>query len=130
MGKPVAKEGDRVVGLDTHVVLVSGPAGPVPTPLPLPFSGPLSGSLSSTVCVDGAAAATVDSQAQNTPAHIPVGGPFQRSPSNTGTVKQGSSTVFADNKGLARAGDPADCCNDPADSPTGHVVAGGTVLAG
>ena len=130
MGQPVAKQGDRVVGLDTHVVLISSPAGPVPTPLPSPFSGPLSRELSSTVCVDNSYAATVGSQAQNTPSHIPVGGPFQRPPSNQATVKAGSSTVFADNRGVARAGDPAECCNDPADSPTGHVVAAGTVLAG
>lgn len=130
MGKPVAKQGDKVVGLDTHIVLVSSPGGPVPTTLPSPFSGPLSQELSGTVCVDNAPAATVGSQAQNTPPHIPVGGPFQKSPSNKATVKQGSSTVFADDRAIARSSDPAECCNDPSDAQTGHVVAAGTVLAG
>jgi uncharacterized Zn-binding protein involved in type VI secretion len=130
MGQPVAKRGDKVVGLDTHVVLLSSPAGPVPTPIPSPFSGPLAEELSRTVFVDNAPAATVGSRARNTPSHIPAGGPFQRPPSNTATVKSGSATVFADGRGVARAGDPAECCNDPADAPTGHAVAAGTVRAG
>lgn len=130
MGKPVAKENDRVVGLDTHVVLVPSPAGSVPTPLPAPFSGPLSGDLCGTVLVDGAPAAVVGSTARNTPPHIPVAGPFQNSPSNRATVKEGSSTVYAGNRPIARAADPAECCNDPRDAQTGHVVATGTVFAG
>jgi uncharacterized Zn-binding protein involved in type VI secretion len=130
MGQPVAKRGDRVVGLDKHIVLVTGPGAPVPTPMPFPFCGPLSQDLSRTVCVDGAEAATVGSQAQNTPAHIPVGGSFQKPPSNQATVKEGSSTVFADNRSIARCNDGAQCCNDPVDMVSGHVVAAGTVLAG
>ncbi|MDD9940436.1 MAG: hypothetical protein OXU20_05170 [Myxococcales bacterium] len=30
---------DVVVGVDTHIVMVPTPAGPVPTPLPQPFVG-------------------------------------------------------------------------------------------
>ena len=39
---PAAKHFDRVLGLDTHVVLMPTPSGPVPTPLPHPFIGFLS----------------------------------------------------------------------------------------
>jgi uncharacterized Zn-binding protein involved in type VI secretion len=130
MAQPVAKRGDRVVGLDQHIVLISSPGGPIPTALPLPFSGPLSQDLCSTVAVDNAPAATVGSQATNTPPHIPVGGPFQKPPSNQATVKAGSSTVFAGNRAIARCNDSVECCNDPVDSQTGHVVARGTVFAG
>ncbi|XXT39298.1 hypothetical protein WMF13_40875 [Sorangium sp. So ce513] len=45
-GKPAAKQGDKVVGIDTHVVMLPSPGGPVPTPAPLPFSGTLNGDLS------------------------------------------------------------------------------------
>lgn len=57
MTRPVAKRGDRVVGLDTHIVLIPSPAGPVPTPMPMPFSGSLTEQLSSTVFVDNMPAA-------------------------------------------------------------------------
>ena len=130
MTKAVAKEGDDVVAMDTHIVMVASPTGPVPTPLPSPFRGPLASELSSTVFVDDQAAATVDSIAQNASPHVPQGGPFQNPPSNEATVQQGSGTVFIDDKAAARLGDPAVTCNDPADAPIGKVIASGTVLAG
>jgi len=130
MGKPAAKKGDVVVGVDTHIVQIPSPAGPVPTPIPSPFSGPLQDGLSATVFIDDQPAATVGSKAKNQPPHIPIGGPFQNPPSNEATVAQGSTTVLADDEGLARAGDPAECCNDPSDLQTGVVVAAGTVLSG
>jgi uncharacterized Zn-binding protein involved in type VI secretion len=127
--KPVAKGGDRVVGVDTHVIMIPSPGGPVPTPLPSPFSGILQNDLSSTVMVDGQGVAVVGSGADNLPPHIPAGGPFQTPPSNKSTISQGSDTIFVDNKALARMGDPVKCCNDPADQDTGTVIAVGTVFA-
>jgi uncharacterized Zn-binding protein involved in type VI secretion len=128
--KFLAKEGDEIVAVDTHIVLIPTPAGPVPTPLPSPFRGPLSSGLSPTVFADDKASATVDSEAQNTPPHVPAGGPFQKSPANKGTVQVGSGSVFIDDKAAARIGDTAMTCNDPADLPIGKVIASGTVLAG
>lgn len=128
MGEPVAKKGDRVVGMDTHVVLIPSPAGSVPTPLPSPFSGKLSEGLSSTVFVDGEPAALVGSGADNQPAHMPIGGPFQSQPADHGTVSSGSTVTLADGVGLARNNDPVECCNDPSDQDTGHVVATGSTV--
>jgi hypothetical protein len=34
-----AKHLDPLVGLDTHIILIPTPAGPVPTPLPHPYVG-------------------------------------------------------------------------------------------
>lgn len=118
-----------MIGIDTHVVLIPSPAGPIPTPIPMPFAGPLSRNLSTTVFIDGDPAAVVGSVADNMPPHIPVGGPFQTPPSNEGTVKQGSATVFVDDVALARAGDPVDCCNYPVDLPTGQIIAFCTVIS-
>ena len=80
----------------------------------------------------GMPAATVDSTATNTPAHIPTppGTAFQSPPGNQGTVTIGSQTVKVNGKAIARNGDIAETCNDPADAPVGSVVAIGTVFAG
>lgn len=128
MGKPAAKEGDDVVGVDTHIVLVPSASGPIPTPMPNPFRGPLNAELSRTVFVDEMAAATEGSKADNAPPHIPTGGTFQSPPADEATIQHGSSTVFADGKPMARNGDPAMTCNDPADAPNGRVIATSSVL--
>jgi len=130
MGMPGAKQDDEVVGLDTHIIMIPSPAGPVPTPMPMPFVGKLSGALSATVKIDNKSAAVKGSTAQNQPQHIPAGGPFQNPPSNQATVDAGSATVQFDNQKAARMGDAAKTCNDPTDAPNGVIIATGTVLIG
>lgn len=133
MGQPAAKQGDRIVATDTHIVMVPAPPGsPIPTPLPHPFSGTISGNLSSDVKIMGMPAATVDSTADNLPPHIatPPGTTFQKPPANKATIKLGSTTVKINGKMAARHGDMAQTCNDPADLPVGQVTAVGTVLIG
>ncbi|HLG13131.1 MAG TPA: PAAR domain-containing protein [Blastocatellia bacterium] len=133
MGQPAAKQGDQVVATDTHIVMVPAPPGPpVPTPLPHPFVGLLNGGLSSDVNIMGMPAATVDSTADNTPPHIPTppGTTFQKPPSNKAQVKVGSPTVKFNGKMAARNGDTAMTCNDPADLPSGTIIAVGTVMIG
>ena len=131
MGQPAAKQGDRIVSMDIHIVMIPAPpAPPIPTPLPHPFMGIIDGNLSQDVKIMGMPAATVDSTATNTPPHIPQGGPFQKPPSNKATIKLGSFTVKINGKMAARTGDTAMTCNDPSDMPTGTVIAAGTVLIG
>ena len=129
MGQPAAKQGDKIMATDIHIVMIPG-TPPVPTPLPHPFVGNIDGGLSSDVNIMGKPAATVDSTATNQPSHIPQGGPFQSPPSNKGTVKLGSMTVKVNGKSVARNGDMAETCNDPADMPVGTVLAVGTVMVG
>jgi uncharacterized Zn-binding protein involved in type VI secretion len=130
MGQPAAKQGDQVVATDTHIVMIPSPGGPVPTPLLHPFVGQLDGSLSGDVNIEGKPAAVQGSTATNTPSHIPQGGPFQKPPSNKGTVQLGSTNVLINGKPAARNGDKVMTCNDPADLPVGTIVAAGTVLIG
>jgi len=132
MGQIAAKQGDKIVAVDTHIVMVQVGSSLVPTPLPHPFSGILRGSLSSNVNIMGLPAATVGSTADNTPAHAPTppGINFQKPPANRGTVKIGSQSVYINGKAAARNGDIAETCNDPADLPIGTVIAVGTVLIG
>ena len=130
MGQPAAKEGDQVVATDVHIVMIPAPSGQVPTPLPHPFMGKLDGELSSDVNIEGKAAAVKGSTATNSPSHIPQGGSFQKTPSDSGTVQKGSATVNINGKPAARSGDTVLTCNDPADAPTGSIVAAGTVMIG
>jgi uncharacterized Zn-binding protein involved in type VI secretion len=130
MGNPAAKQGDKVMATDTHIVMIPSPGGPVPTPLPHPFMGQIDGGLSSDVFIEGKAAAVQGSTATNTPAHIPQGGPFQKPPADKGTIQLGSSSVFINGKPAARSGDMVMTCNDPADLPAGTVMATGSVLIG
>lgn len=128
MGQPAAKQGDRIMATDIHLIQPPGPTSPVP--VPHPFSGIIDGALSSSVNIESKAAATLNSTATNTPPHIPQGGTFVNPPKNKGQIIMGSATVFINNKPAARAGDTALTCNDPVDLPVGTVVAQSTVFIG
>ncbi len=130
LGLPAAKQGDKVVATDTHIIMIPSPGGPVPTPTPLPFNGTITTDVVMNVLIEGKPAATVGSGAINTPPHIPPGGPFQKPPTNQAKIIAGSKTVFIGGKPAARNGDTAMTCNDPVDLPVGKVVAVGTVLIG
>lgn len=130
MGKAAAKQGDKLVAIDTHVVMLPSPGGPVPTPQPMRFNGVISGKLIGSVLIEGQAAAVEGSTADNTSAHVAACGPFQKPPSNQGSVKSGSATVLFESKPAARTGDPAETCNDPSDTAGGTVIGSGTVLIG
>ena len=125
MPQPAARQNDPVLGTDTHILLVPSPGGPVPTPTPLPFAGKLLSALSTNVYVNGLAAATQNSVAQNVPPHIaPPPSTFQKPPTNSGKVVTGSPTVLVNGKPMARVGDPVMTCNDPVDAPTSSITAG------
>jgi uncharacterized Zn-binding protein involved in type VI secretion len=131
MGMPAAKMGDKIVAVDTHIVMVPSPGGPVPTPLPHPFNGIIDSNCSTNVMIEGKPAATVGSMASNIPPHIPSGGPsFQVPPTNKGNIMIGSPTVMINGKPAARNGDTAMTCNDPSPLPIGKVIAVGKVMIG
>jgi len=128
MGQPAAKKGDIITAMDTHTVEVEG----VPAPTPHPFSGIIDDGLCGSVYIMGVPAATVDSTATNTPAHIPIppDGEFVPTPSDSATIITGSGSVMIGGKAAARNGDTANTCNDGGDLPVGTVVAGGSVMIG
>ena len=130
MGQPAAKQGDKIIATDVHIIMIPSPGGPIPTPLPNPFNGIINDNLSTNVKIIGMFAATVGSNASNIPPHIPQGGPFQKPPLNRATIQTGSATVKINGKMAARNGDIAITCNDPADAPMGTVVAISTVMIG
>jgi uncharacterized Zn-binding protein involved in type VI secretion len=126
MGQPAARKGDRVIGIDTHIVMVPATPSPVPTPLPHPFSGTITGGTIASVKIGGKEAAVVGSEATNKPSHTPTppGTSFQKPPSNKGKVDSGSSTVKIGGKAAARMGDPVKTCNDPTDAATSAITGG------
>lgn len=130
MSGPGAKSGDRVQAVDTHIVMVPSPGGPVPVATPCVFDGLLVENLSCSVFIDNSPVAVEGSVALNSVPHAPVGGSFQKPPSNRATVDTGSGSVLVSNKKAARDGDRAVTCNDPADAPKGVVLAQGTVFFG
>ncbi|MCA9623680.1 MAG: hypothetical protein KC731_31880 [Myxococcales bacterium] len=117
-----AKENDQIVAVDTHIVMVPSPGGPVPTPMPMPYNGKLKQGLCSSVLVEDLQAATDGSVALNDPPHVPTGGSFQVPPNNQATIKKPSGTVLFEDKPAACLGDIAETCNDPAAAPVGTVV--------
>ena len=130
MGQPAARQGDPVVGLDVHVVMVPAVPSPVPTPLPHPFSGKITSGTIASVKIGGKPAAVVGSKATNSPSHTPTppGTAFQNPPKNAGTVSAGSSTVKIGGKAAARMGDSVRTCNDPSDADTSAITAGETTV--
>jgi len=132
MGKPAVKQGDQIIAVDIHIVMVPSPGGPVPTPLPHPFAGIINGSLSSNVRVMGMPAATQGSTANNQPPHLPTppGTVFQIPPTNQATIMMGSVTVRINGKPAARVGDMAQSCADPIPNSAAQIVGAGTVFIG
>lgn len=137
MSKPAAKQNDKIIAVDTHIVMVPAPpAPPVPTPVGgHVFNGIIDGGLSGDVFINRLPAATKGSTATNTPAHLPMppGISFAPpGPTNRGTIEVGSGTVFINGKAAARAGDSASTCDDLDPSPKGQVVVAGasTVFIG
>jgi uncharacterized Zn-binding protein involved in type VI secretion len=130
MAQPAAKLGDQVLGTDVHVVLVPSAGGPVPTPRSMPFTGRIVSGCSSDVLIEGKPAATHGSVAINQPPHVPSGGTFAHPPDNRGTLIALDAMVLVNGKPLARSGDKALTCNDPAPAPTATVLATGQVLCG
>ena len=120
--QPVAKRGDRVVAVDTHIVLVPGPAGPVPTPTPLSFDGRVAERPDARVFVDDESVAVEEATADNVAPHVPMGGTFAHPPENRATLTRGSATVFADDRAVARSLDPATSCDDLGATDNGHLI--------
>jgi uncharacterized Zn-binding protein involved in type VI secretion len=131
MGQPAARKGDRVTGVDVHIMIIPGPPGTLP--LPHPFSGQIRSGTVASVLIGGAEAAIVGSVARNEPPHVPIppGASFSKPPTNQGSVSLGSTTVKIGGQAAARLGDPVRTCNDPVDLDTSAIVTGApTVLIG
>lgn len=113
-----AKHLDPLVGLDTHIILIPTPAGPVPTPLPHPYVGMLLDPMDyvpvmgATVYINGLPRGVAGSNGKALPPHIPMGGPFAKPPTNESEIFMGSATVLSDGDPQSFLGLPVLSCQD------------------
>jgi uncharacterized Zn-binding protein involved in type VI secretion len=121
-GKPAAKMGDKVQGIDIHKVtdVVSGSTSDVP----VPFTGSLTLQTSTDVLISGQPAAIVGKTiAVGQPPHVPPPGfVFTVPPLNTGTITKRPGTVLVNGAPLACIGDTVDSCNVNGPAPTSTIV--------
>ncbi len=118
------------MAIDTHIVMIPSPGGPIPTPLPSPFQGQLNSGLVPTVKIAGQPAAVVGSGADNVPAHSGRR-PLPGTAVEQGDDPAGSTSVKFGGKFAARNLDPVVTCDDLSPGAAkGQVIAFGAVMVG
>lgn len=99
-----AKHMDPIMGVDTHIVMIPSPAGPIPTPLPNPYVGmvmdpfdyiPL---LGGSIYINGMMRAQAGTGGIAMVPHLPLGGPLVPPPTNESEVFMGSATVLSEDE--------------------------------
>ena len=131
-GKQIAVEGDKVMGMDTHIMVV--PAGNTTTtvPLPHPFIGKLKDKLAKDVTIKDKKCAVKDSVAKHDDSmHMQLPGTikFQNNPKKEGKVTGGtSSKVKIEGKEAAVIGSQVTTCNDMGMQNNSTVIAMGASI--
>lgn len=131
-GKQIAVEGDKVVGMDTHIMVVPSGNGTATVPLPHPFMGKLADKLSKDVKIKDKSCATKDSVAKHDDSmHMQLPGTikFQNNPKKEGKVTGGtSSKVKINGKEAAVIGSQVSTCNDMGMQNNSTVIAMGASI--
>ena len=131
-GKQIAVEGDKVMGMDTHIMVV--PAGNTTTtvPLPHPFIGKLKDKLAKDVTIKDKKCAVKDSVAKHDDSmHMQLPGTikFQNNPKKEGKVTGGtSSKVKIEGKEAAVIGSQVTTCNDMGARNNSTIMAVGSAM--
>ena len=131
-GKQIAVEGDKVMGMDTHIMVV--PAGNTTTtvPLPHPFIGKLKDKLAKDVTIKDKKCAVKDSVAKHDDSmHMQLPGTikFQNNPKKEGKVTGGtSSKVKIEGKEAAVIGSQVTTCNDMGLQNNSTIIAMGASI--
>ncbi len=131
-GKQIAVEDDKVMGMDTHIMVV--PAGNTTTtvPLPHPFIGKLKDKLAKDVTIKDKKCAMKDSVAKHDDSmHMQLPGTikFQNNPKKEGKVTGGtSSKVKIEGKEAAVIGSQVSTCNDMGMQNNSTIIAMGASI--
>ena len=129
-GKQVAKQDDKVVGVDTHIIMIPSINGEVPTPMPHPFTGQLKEKLEESVKLGYKKVAVKGSVAKHVTGHIPQGPRFQSQPKNKGEITGGTEpSVKVKGKEIAVLGSSVSTCSDVGERDNSKVIASGTSTA-
>ena len=115
-GRQIAVQDDKVMGFDTHIMVVPSGSGTTTVPLPHPFIGKISDKVSEDVKIGNKGAAVKGSKAKHDDSmHMQLPGTikFQNNPKKEGEVTGGTvSKVKVDGKEVAVIGSQVTTCND------------------
>ncbi|MBR6582273.1 MAG: phage baseplate assembly protein V [Treponema sp.] len=131
-GKQIAVEGDKVMGMDTHIMVVPAGMSTANVPLPHPFIGKLKDKLSKDVKIKDKKCATKDSVAKHDDSmHMQLPGTikFQKNPKKEGKVTGGTSRkVKINGKEAAVIGSQVSTCNDMGMQNNSTIIAMGASI--
>ena len=128
-GRQIAVQDDKVMGFDTHIMVVPSGNGTTTVPLPHPFIGKISDKLSEDVKIGNKGAAVKGSKAKhNDSMHMQLPGTinFQTPPKKEGEVTGGTvSKVKINGKEAAVIGSQVTTCNDMGMQNNSVIMAAG-----
>ena len=131
-GKQIAVEGDKVMGMDTHIMVIPAGMSTANVPLPHPFIGKLKDKLSKDVKIKDKKCATKDSVAKHDDSmHMQLPGTikFQKNPKKEGKVTGGTSRkVKINGKEAAVIGSQVSTCNDMGMQNNSTIIAMGASI--
>ena len=114
--KQIAKQNDKVIGFDTHIMVIPAGTSTANVPLPHPFIGQIKDKVSSDVKIGDKGVATKGSIAKHDDSmHMQLPGTikFQNNPKKEGEVTGGTvSKVKVNGKEVAVLGSQVTTCND------------------
>ena len=114
--KQIAKQNDKVMGFDTHIMVIPAGTSTANVPLPHPFIGQIKDKVSSDVKIGDKGVATKGSIAKHDDSmHMQLPGTikFQKNPKKEGEVTGGTvSKVKVNGKEVAVLGSQVTTCND------------------
>ena len=128
-GKQLAAKDDKVMGFDTHMMVVPSGSGTATVPLPHPFIGKISEKVSEDVKIGNKGVAVKGSKAKHddsTHMQLPGTIKFQTNPKKEGEVTGGTaSKVKVDGKEAAVIGSQVTTCNDMGMQNNSVIMAAG-----
>jgi uncharacterized Zn-binding protein involved in type VI secretion len=131
-GRQMAKNGDKVMGVDIHKMEVPAGRGTQTVPLPHPYIGKLADKLSANVKINGQNAAAQGSKSKhNDSKHMQLPGTlrFTKPPSKEGEVSGGTiQSVLINRRAAAVTGSAVSTCNDMGAKNNSVIMAAGSSL--
>lgn len=131
-GKQIATKDDKVMGMDTHIMVIPAGMSTATTPLPHPFIGKINDKVSDDVKIKDKGVAVKGSKAKHDDSmHMQLPGTikFQNNPKKEGEVTGGTgSKVKVNGKEVAVIGSQVTTCNDMGMRNNSTIIAVGASI--
>lgn len=131
-GKQIATKDDKVIGMDTHIMVIPAGMSTATTPLPHPFIGKINDKVSDDVKIKDKGVAVKGSKAKHDDSmHMQLPGTikFQNNPKKEGEVTGGTGTkVKVNGKEVAVIGSQVTTCNDMGMRNNSTIIAVGASI--